>query len=189
MTLKDDVDEFVALQVAVGRSTPDQIVDEAIEYLEDDADSDEVKALATASVGAAIEAHLAAQAGWPAVTDNDRLTAAFAALDDAGIIAREDFSCCQNCGAAEIGDVDIDDPDRIRGYTFYHQQDTESAASGGGIYLAYGPFNASPEPGVDPVAAIGREVADALQEQGLTVDWDGSTRKRIGVRVTWQKRR
>ncbi|TQJ85270.1 hypothetical protein FBY22_4028 [Streptomyces sp. SLBN-31] len=46
---------------------------------------------------------VAEQAKWQGETDPERLTRAFTALQDAGITARENFTCCRNCGQSEIG--------------------------------------------------------------------------------------
>ncbi|GAA1785084.1 hypothetical protein GCM10009682_03920 [Luedemannella flava] len=124
--------------------------------------------------------HLAEQAGWPAVTDSDRFTAAFAELGRSNVAAREAFSCCQNCGHAEI--LDGYPRDGLpRGYVFYHQQDAESAIAGQGLYLAYG----APD---DPAAFMG-EVVDVLRRHGLEPRWNGSTGTRAFVPLTWQRRR
>jgi hypothetical protein len=123
---------------------------------------------------------VAAQAGW-GTTDCDRITAAFADLDRKGIVAREHFACCQNCGTAEIWDEADDEP---RGYTFFHMQDTESAVAGD-LHLSYGSRSNLPEATV----AIGREVVEALEAHGLRTEWDGSTRTRILITdLNWQKR-
>ena len=126
------------------------------------------------------------QASWPAVTDCDRLDAAFAALESRGIVARQNFTCCQSCGHGEIYD-EVEGARgagrAVRGYAFYHQQDTESAIHYGELYLAYGSTDESLS-----TADVGERVADALREQGLSVDWDGSDRSRIRVSLDWKRR-
>jgi hypothetical protein len=42
----------------------------------------------------AVEAHLDAQERWPAVTDCDLLDRAFGELDRAGVVSRQNFTCC-----------------------------------------------------------------------------------------------
>ncbi|WP_017596722.1 DUF6891 domain-containing protein, partial [Nocardiopsis potens] len=96
------------------------------------------------------EARAAEQERWTGTSDNDRLSAAFAALDEAGITARQNFTCCRSCGLSEIGG----EREGARGFVFYHSQDTEAAAAGAGLYLAYGGFDGSEE----TTAAVGREV-------------------------------
>lgn len=152
----------------------------------------------------------AEQEGWPASTDVDRLFEVFAALDRDGIVARADFTCCQTCGHAEIGDEAGDD---ARGYVFFHRQDTESAVVGDGVWLAYGSFGepADVEPAdretsdhepddvepddLEPAGraaadeAVAREVVAALTAVGLPVEWNGSAHTRIKVGpMAWQKR-
>ncbi|PRY01907.1 DUF6891 domain-containing protein [Allonocardiopsis opalescens] len=128
------------------------------------------------------ERRLAEQAGWPERTDSDRLTEVFGELSAAGVVARENFTCCRSCGLAEIG---AEADDRTRGFVFYHYQDTEAAAAGSGLYLAYGGFDGSEE----TTAAVGREVADALRGAGFQVSWDGSPSTRILVDpLEWRRR-
>jgi hypothetical protein len=127
---------------------------------------------------------LAEEADWPEVTDVDRLRLAFEALDASGIIARENFTCCQTCGFAEIGD-EVPEDTRPDGFVFFHQQDTYAAACGGGLYLSYGVFD---EFDSERVTAIGEHVVRALAGQGLDVEWDGSVMHRILVRLDWQAR-
>ncbi|MEE1766689.1 hypothetical protein PUR34_00095, partial [Streptomyces sp. JV185] len=42
------------------------------------------------------------QRQWSVVTDADRLTRAFARLEQGGNTASEHFACCRTCGLAEI---------------------------------------------------------------------------------------
>jgi hypothetical protein len=178
--LDDDIRDHLRTAVAIGRDTPDAMIDGVVEYLADEAEPDEVERLARPVLEAELVAHLSAQRSWPERTDNDRLDDAFRALEEAGIVARQDFSCCQNCGSGEIDEVARSYP-RPAGYVFYHAQDTESAAEGGGLYLGYGP------------ARLGEQVAakavEALRAEGLDVDWSGSVDKRIHVRLEWARRR
>jgi hypothetical protein len=130
---------------------------------------------------------LAAQKEWPAVTDCDLLERAFGELERAGIVARQNFSCCGNCGSVEIlGEMSKAQCGRarVRGYTFYHTQDTDSAADGYGLLLNYGAIERTEEAGV----RIGHEIVDALQRHGLKTEWDGSWSKRIAVKLDWKRR-
>jgi hypothetical protein len=71
----------------------------------------------------------------------------------------------------------------VRGLTFFHQQDTERAVEGGGIYLSYGGVAS----GVDSVE-IAREIVAVLAAHGLKPNWDGTTAQRIKVPLNWQRR-
>ncbi|MCO8269836.1 hypothetical protein M1L60_04425 [Actinoplanes sp. TRM 88003] len=157
-------------------------MDQAVEYLADEHDDAGLAEVAWAVAREEFAAHLAEQASWPSRTDNDRLTDAFRALDTAGIVARQDFACCQNCGVAEIGD-EVRPELPARGYVFYHHQDAERAVEGGGVYLCYGSFEGA------PAATVGEEVAVALRAEGLSVNWGGSAGQRIHVPLRWARRR
>lgn len=124
-------------------------------------------------------------ADWPEETDNTRLETAFAALEARGIVARQDFTCCGTCGAAEINDEFSALPG-ARGYTFFHTQSTEHAIDGLGIALSYGAAGAEASD-ADHVE-VGREVAEALRAAGLRVDWSGALSMCIMVEMTWRRR-
>lgn len=180
--LPDQVRAFVRRQVALAELPAAAIVAETVEYLDGEAEEDRIAALAWAVVAEELTAHLADQANWPAVTDSDRLTAAFRALTAAGVLARENFTCCQNCGVSEIG-AQAPRSVQPRGYAFYHRQDAERGAEGSGVWIAYGVFEDT------SAAEIGAEVTAALRAEGLTVNWDGEAGRRIHVPLDWRRRR
>ncbi|GGO01570.1 DUF6891 domain-containing protein [Micromonospora parathelypteridis] len=180
--LNEQIQEYVRRHVALAELPAAAIVAETIEYLHGETDPADVEARAWPVVTEELSAHLAAQARWPEVTDSDRLTAAFRTLSAAGLVAREDFACCQNCGVAEIGD-EVPRGRTARGYAFYHRQDAERGVDGSGVYLTYGLF------GQPATVDVGEEIAAALRAEGLTVHWDGHTGTRIRVALTWQRRR
>ncbi|MDX2646290.1 hypothetical protein PV341_22545 [Streptomyces sp. PA03-1a] len=125
---------------------------------------------------------VAEQTAWQGETDPERLTRAFAALQEAGITARENFTCCRTCGQSEIGDEGRPD---ARGFVYFHTQCTDSAAAGHGLMLLYGGFDGSPE----TTAAIGHEVVAALEAAGLHAVWDRDPDRAITVTpLDWRRR-
>lgn len=129
------------------------------------------------------------QADWPTPSDYDRLNAQLQSLEEEGIVARQNFSCCGNCGAAEIWD-EIETFNKgtrsARGYVFFHEQDTESAVEGGGVYFAYGacpPKNSN----ADNIA-IGQELAHKMRAAGFEVSWNGKLNTRVLVLLDWRRR-
>ena len=128
------------------------------------------------------------QLTWPVLTDSDRLELAFDILEDNGIVARQNFTCCGTCGASEIV-IEMEDYEvcgrPARGYAFFHQQDTESAVENGNLYLSYGATNTSDE---DVLLKIGQEVFRTLKSVGLDTHWDGQLDHRIGINMQWQRR-
>ncbi|MFG2793042.1 DUF6891 domain-containing protein [Streptomyces sp. NPDC048419] len=124
---------------------------------------------------------VAEQRAWEGVTDPERLALAFGALEETGITARENFTCCRGCGLAEIGAERAG----ARGFVFFHQQVTEQAAQGHGLALHYGGFDGSAE----TTTAVGREVVAALTAAGLSTHWTGSPDAAIDVGpLIWRKR-
>jgi uncharacterized protein DUF6891 len=179
-----DVAAWVDNLVDQGFLARHELVATATEFLDDQPELGVDPAMAAVLVDDAIARHREAQASWPAVTDNDRLDRTFAALEQTGIVARQNFACCMSCGFTEIGD-EIRDRAATQGFVFYHGQDTERAADGGGVYLAYGALA-----GGDAAAqAIGRRVVDALVAEGLQPAWNGSVETRIALPLEWKRRR
>ncbi|MFF0066528.1 DUF6891 domain-containing protein [Streptomyces sp. NPDC005279] len=122
------------------------------------------------------------QAAWDGETDPERLTRAFAVLEASGITARENFTCCRTCGQAEIGGAGSPE---AHGFVYFHSQCTDSAASGDELMLLYGGFDGSPE----STASVGREVVAALEQSGLSVEWDGDPSKAVTIApLDWRKR-
>ncbi|MEU3369075.1 hypothetical protein ABZ734_01050 [Streptomyces sp. NPDC006660] len=128
---------------------------------------------------------VAEQADWDdeeEESDPERITHAFAALESAGLTARENFTCCRSCGQAEIGGAGSPE---ARGFVYFHSQSTDSAASGHGLTLMYGGFDGSER----TTASVGREVVAALEECGLSVEWNGDPGQTITVApLNWRKR-
>jgi uncharacterized protein DUF6891 len=178
----------IEADVAAGFLDDHEIADRAVESFSDQVDPAVLYPAAERLTEAALRAHARAQATWPAVTDCDRLDAAFAELERRGIVARQNFSCCMNCGSSEIwGEVaDARGEGRVvRGCTFYHEQDTRRAAEGGGVLLAF----QSTEDGDDAAARVGREIVEVLRAHGLRPEWNGTAARRIAVPMDWKRRR
>ena len=117
--------------------------DDAAEFA-DHLDDDEQRAgltdeQLTAAYERAVDARLDQQRQWGPVRSN--LTAAFTELNQLGVIARENFSCCGTCASGEIHD-ERDDSLHWHGFLWYHQQDAESLAQSatGSVYLGYGAY-------------------------------------------------
>jgi hypothetical protein len=154
------------------------------DYEEDkDVDEQALEARVATVLEQAIALQLKEQEAYPAVTDYDKLREAFGRLESEGYLVRENFTCCQTCGWSEA-DSELEDAAKagrpFKGVVFFHQQDTESAVDGSGLYLAYG-GEAGPE-------AAGRQIVKAFEAAGLAPVWNGSSNTRIQVPMTWQRR-
>jgi hypothetical protein len=171
------------------------VIAELTELVEDDEDgADEPGAVGAAEVPAAVRegwvTRLAEQVTWPPTTDADRLDDAFAALEDAGVLARMDFSCCQNCGSGEIADEARTAAVPPHGYVFFHAQDAERLAEEPArLHLSYGAFTPDRDAYASAALAVGEQVTAAVRKVGLHVDWDGTLARRIALPgLTWHRR-
>jgi hypothetical protein len=191
-SLVDEMRRYIRKQVAAGFLDADAVEQAAIDCFVDGLDDERLdpallKRIAGVETDKAFAAQLDAQRQWPTVTDCDRLDRAFADLNRRGIVARQNFACCSNCGRAEIGgEIDTEQKRGIKviGYTFFHSQGTEGAVEYGDLYLAYGDLTGEATAGVQ----IGRTIVEGLEQQGLPVEWNGSFDKAIRVKLTWQRR-
>ncbi len=185
---QDEFRDYIRRDYWAGFRGDDEIVDNAKDIMSDEMDLAELDRIAPALLAEVKAAHAEEQKSWPDKTDCDRLDEAFAALEASGIVARQNFTCCGTCGATEIWDEMAEVRDRggaVRGYAFYHMQDTESAVEGGGLYLGYG----ATEEGEEPALTIARNIVTGLEAHGLQTHWDGTWGQRIGVSLDWKKRR
>ncbi len=89
------------------------------------------------------------------------VTKSFKELRSIGYFARQNFTCCQSCGWAEVPE------DKSERAVFYHNQDYRSYKDGGDLYLAW--------------AGDGDEICDILRGNGLEVEWEGSKDTRIRI--------
>lgn len=188
----DDLHDHIRMQVAAGFLSLDEIIDTAVESLVEASvtagvphSADALRIAARAIADQALAAHRADQSRWADQTDCDRLDAAFAELEAAGIVARQHFSCCGICGAEEIHDLISAAPSPARGFTFFHVQDTEHAIAGESLYLSYGASSRDKSEAV----AIGHEIVAILGRHGLAPAWNGKIAHRIALPVIWQRRR
>lgn len=186
--LLDDIHGYVRSQVDAGFADADTIITITLDVYESEADPALLLPHVQRFVHEVIAAQREEQANWPAVTDCDKLDAAFTALEAAGIVCRQHFSCCGTCGSAEIWDeiaLVEEAGQSARGYAFYHVQDTESAVAGYGLYLNYGAV----EDGEAAALGVAHEIVAALNQHGLQTHWDGRWSRRIGVTLDWKRRK
>jgi hypothetical protein len=187
--IENELRERIASAVAAGFDDREDIVAEVTESAEDEFEVDDLEPLVERLTDEAVAAHHRRQARWKGPTDCERLDLAFEALERQGIVARQNFTCCSNCGHYEIGDeiaaVRKKRRGPVVGYAFYHMQDTESAVEGGGIYIKYDTLKGDDE----AKAAVGQKIVDVLNAAGLRTEWDGNPNTAVYVRLNWRKRR
>lgn len=146
---------------------------------------------------ASMRFHLKMQKSWLDETDCDRLDEAFAELDRAGIVARQNYQCCITCGreaiweqirAAEVTSIARDGAPTI-GYVFFHQRDTEDAVRNNHLPLSIGATKAETLD-AEETKLIASLVVETLKRYGFEVNWNGEASSRIHIdNLQWQYRR
>ena len=184
----EDVRSFIAYRVQEGFESAHDIIENATDYAFGKHERDDLQLEIKRITAEELAAHRVEQAGWEGPTDCDRLNQAFAALNRQGIVARQDFSCCNNCGFTEIWD-EIEQEERrqpVAGYVFYHLRATERAIKVGELLLAYGSIEDDPA----ALQRVANKVVTELRRVGLNASWRGTTSHPIVVDgLVWRRRR
>jgi hypothetical protein len=97
-----------------------------------------------------------------------RIRSAFKKLFNDNIIGFTNFTCCNNCGGAEIRP--IVEKDGFDGWAFYHAQDNECINELGTTHITFGENK-----------KIAKKIIKALEDANLKVSWNGKMNTRISV--------
>jgi hypothetical protein len=185
-TLLREAEAYIQTQVRSGFYSRQQVLEQGRrQFMNDPAyrdclTDDDLRQL----IDQAIAQQLQEERSWPRHTDCDALDVAFAALERGGIAARHDYACCQTCGHNDI-QAELAQGRDVRGYVFYHRQDTEKALAGYGLMLSYGAMSSDERAQLK----IGQQIVFALRDAGLEVAWSGNPYERIYIRhFQWQRR-
>lgn len=139
-------------------------------------------------VGETFEGKLAAEQAWDAITDVDKLDAAFNAIRDSGVLAlhnagwdkSEAFQACLEQYRSEGS------PQELFGICYYTSQDVEGAIDNHYIFL--GVSSTRPETEAEDALRAAKLICEEIGNQGLIVEWDGDVSRRIKVKMRWEKR-
>jgi hypothetical protein len=112
------------------------------------------------------------KAGFPEITSCDRLERALTNLENEGFVT--------GLLGVDLADAIATAQNMNEGapYALFHQLDLIDAVQGNGLSIAFG--------GNDPVA-VGQRVVNALQAEGLDVNWPGRADVRIQVAMRWER--
>jgi hypothetical protein len=184
--LAAQIRRYIARRLDEGFDSPHEIISGATAYFRQHGRRD-LRAQIRRLVAEMVNERRLEQAEWSDTTDCDRLDQAFASLDRRGILARQNFACCNNCGFTEIWEeVEKEQRHRrIEGYVFYHLQCTEHAIKSGELLLAYGCV----EEDVEKLNRIAAQIVEELRRVGLDASWAGTPDHPISVNaIRWRRR-
>jgi hypothetical protein len=186
--ISEDIRAFINLQILEGFDSVHEIVESASQYALERFGRSNLRTEINHVIADLPIAYRAEQGTWKSPTDCDLLDKAFASLNYQGIVARQNFSCCNNCGFAEIWD-EVEEEEKhqpIEGYVFYHLQFTERVIKTGQLLLVYGCIE---EEEAD-LTRVANKIVGELRRFGLDAKWQGSAYDPIIVEgIIWQKRR
>lgn len=190
-----DAEEMIRRGLAAGFDSHESLIEYAADMLSESHEGGDFKGVATAALARVLEERKQEMRSWPAVTDCDRLDAAFEELNAMGIMARHNWTCCGTCAAAEMP-LEMDrlhgqwEGVPIVGNVYYHAQDSEGAADGEHLWLGYGSMKEcdSDEEYQANSVKIAEMAVQVLESHGLKVSWDGHISKRLCVELKWQRR-
>lgn len=143
-----------------------------------------------AIMSAALRNREAAMSKWPAVTDCDRLDAAFSRLNAQGIVARHCWHLNDIEGAREMASFVESSAHGADGYVFYSFDALLSTVSRG-IPLRLTSLATdgwswfSHEPPPTTFVSVQRHIENALTQCGLSISQEGFG---IGVKMQWHRR-
>lgn len=119
----------------------------------------------------------------------NKISKVFQGLRRRGIVAKQNYECCQSCGGAAITQ-EIENrikagklvKEEVVGCCFYHAQDAASLRTRKTFHLAYGPVESSLYGEIGKHNAdVGRIICEELARWGVKYDWDGNGMRRIEV--------
>lgn len=184
----EDIRNFIASHVREGFESAHDIIENATHYAYETHDREDLQSDIKRITFELVAAHLADQSEWEPSTDCDRLNEAFSALNQQGIVARQNFACCNNCGFSEIWD-EVDEAEKqhpVDGYVFYHLQCTDQAIQSGRLLMAYGCV----EDDHEAFLRVANKIVAELCRVGLNASWGGTDCDPIMVDgIVWRRRR
>ncbi|MCP4887703.1 MAG: hypothetical protein GY904_13930 [Planctomycetaceae bacterium] len=184
----DDIRSFIAYRVTEGFDTVHEIIEETTAYASESFGHENIDSEIKRLTAEILADHRRKQTDWQGETDCEKLNRAFDALNEQRIVARQNFSCCLNCGHREIWDEieEVETRHPVDGYVFYHLQCTEDAVKTGQLLMAYG----SVEEDEECLQRVVHAVVQELQKVGLNAEWNGSMDSPISVNgLAWRRRR
>jgi hypothetical protein len=173
--IEQDLRAFARLQVRAGLLSDEEQYAEVREAIAAELPSTDAGVMSRAWLASARKDLIAEQASWPAVTDHDRLTEAFARLESAGLVVLQG---CEDHWAAQA----VLDRDRPRAVVWFTPIDVWHAVDAG--MLEVNVWHGS-SANVAPGEPLLDEVVACFTAAGLEAHYDEG---RIEVAARWRRR-
>ena len=187
LSKKRALKQFIEQHVKEGFLQRDEIIQATLIEFRGEFGGPDFYQAVSATVDRNLARHLIMESAWVATTDCDRLEKAFSELEQIGIVTRQHFTCCNDCGHREMQSElrRRRKGKKTQGFAFFHQQDTRRAIKHGVIFLTFDAL----EKDVEKAVAVGALVLEGLRKSGLKAAWNGSYLQRIEITLNWRKRR
>ena len=182
----NEADEYIlnAIKQHVwgGFDTPDEVQEMISDLLE----GDENEKLLRESVNLEFNKKHESEKTWPKITDFDKLDKAFTILKENGVLCLHNAGYTMSDGHYDANEaLESYSKGKFYGYCFYHGQDLERAADGGGLMLAYDHVDGD----VPEKINVAKAIKKTLEIEGFVLEWDGTTNQRIKIpKINWQNR-
>ncbi len=193
--IQKELTERAALEVKAGFATAREIFELIIDVAKYDHelkgdDLKEMRKKLKDIVTKLLEKHQKEQSNFPEVTDCDRLDAAFADLEQQGILTAQNAGYTQSDGFADINEkywrLTKKQQKTYVGFVFFHSQDLERVLESKKLLLAFGAGKGDAKSDVK----AGKIIQKVLTAHGFKVKWNGKSDTRLEIsKFTWQKRR
>lgn len=187
--------EHVTTRARSGFYTEEQVLEDIEERVSEELGHPDAELVAKlrAHARTVLAERAAAEATWPARTENDAIAAAFRELmEKRGIVALENAGYTMSDGWSDVNQIATDLTElgrKPRGATFYHGQDLERAVAGKGLLLAFGAYEDDEARADAQSLVIARDIVDTLKRHGVDASWDGTLDQRIRIApFEWRKR-
>ncbi|OXG00527.1 hypothetical protein BC749_105227 [Flavobacterium araucananum] len=176
--------ESIFNQVRMGFLSLDEIQENILEEIEDNEFEDEIsEEWAFDKIREEYQKLLSESKQWKSPTDTERLIKAFDELCDENILALHNAGYTTTDGEYEVVEVERalqENEVESDGYCFYHEQDLARAIAieDPGLFIAFQKVDNSDDA---TTIEVGKIVAEALRNNGLEVNWNGSARSKIEI--------
>lgn len=114
-------------------------------------------------------------------TGRGLLKKAFVDLRKQGFLAKQNFMCCGNCACTALGNQIKEEPGKYIGAAYYHSQDNDRLKEYGETCIGFAPVdNDAPD---WASLLVGHAVKNTMLRYGLLVEWEGTSNKKLTVKL------